>query len=357
VQTSDFNYDLPPELIAQQPTPARDQSRLLIVDRAAKSWRHGQFPDLLSLLHPGDVLVLNNSKVIPARLRGRKETGGVVEILLLEETVTNQWWCLLKPGKRVRAGTEIQLEAPDGNQTNIVAIAKEKDVEGRCLIEFTGDDNILNSLGSIGQIPLPPYIQRNFNDTQNNDLERYQTVFAEKPGSVAAPTAGLHYTPDLLQQARAKGVKIHEITLHVGLGTFLPVKSQRLAEHKMHSERFSVPPETAAAVNLAKTEGRRVVATGTTSVRVLESVAANNKGRLIPGAGRTEIFIFPPSPFRIVDALVTNFHLPKSTLLMLVSAFATPGELEGRGLMLSAYAEAVLEKYRFFSYGDAMFIS
>lgn len=328
-----------------------------MLDRATRDRRHGAFPDLLKNLQSGDVLVLNNSKVIPARLRGVKATGGVVEILLLEESGKNEWWCLLKPGKRVRPGTQLQLTSPDEQKTDIIANARDKNDEGHCLLSFTGTENILKSVETIGLLPLPPYIQRNFNDTQNNDHERYQTIFAQQPGSVAAPTAGLHFTSDFLDQIRAEGVEIVEITLHVGLGTFLPVKSDNILEHKMHSERFSVSNETAEVVNRAKREDRRVIAIGTTTVRVLESVAANNDGLLIPTNDRTRIFIYPPYDFRIIDGLLTNFHLPKSTLLMLVSAFASPGKLDGREFMLESYAEAVREKYRFFSYGDAMFIS
>lgn len=357
MQTSDFDYPLPPELIAQEPAGERDQSRLLILDRAARKRRHGRFPDLLEELNPGDLLVLNNSKVIPARLRGSKETGGVVEILLLEESTSNEWWCLLRPGKRVRPGTRVRLTSPDESSTDIVATALEKNSEGHCLMSFSCEGNILESLETIGQIPLPPYIQRDFNDTQNTDHDRYQTVFAQNPGSVAAPTAGLHFTTRFLDQARAKGVEIAEVTLHVGLGTFLPVKSNDILDHKMHSERFSVSSETAEAVNRAKAEGHRVIAIGTTAVRVLESVAADNDGILKATSERTRIFIYPPYEFRIIDGLLTNFHLPKSTLLMLVSAFASPGGDDGREFMLEAYADAVREKYRFFSYGDAMFIS
>lgn len=357
MQTSDFDYPLPPDLIAQKPAAERDHSRLLLLDRATQQHRHGVFPDLLDNLQSGDLLVLNNSKVIPARLSGVKETGGVVEILLLEESAKNEWWCLLKPGKRVRPGIQLRLTSPNEQRTDIIATAQKKNDEGHCLLSFTGTENILKSVETIGLLPLPPYIQRNFNDTQNNDYERYQTVFAQNPGSVAAPTAGLHFTSEFLDRARAKGVEIAEITLHVGLGTFLPVKSDNILEHKMHSERFSVSNETAKAVNQAKQEGRRVIAIGTTTVRVLESVAANNDGKLIPTNDRTSIFIYPPCDFRMIDGLLTNFHLPKSTLLMLVSAFASPGKLDGRAFMLQSYAEAVREKYRFFSYGDAMFIS
>lgn len=357
MQTSDFDYPLPPDLIAQEPAAERDRSRLLILDRSTRAQLHGKFPDLLENLRSGDLLVLNNSKVIPARLRGVKDTGGVVEILLLEESAENEWWCLLKPGKRVKPGVQLRLTSPAEQETDIVATAREKSDDGRYLLSFIGTENILKSAETIGLLPLPPYIQRNFNDTLTNDFERYQTVFAQNPGSVAAPTAGLHFTPEFLDRARAKGVGIAEVTLHVGLGTFLPVKSDRILEHKMHSERFSVSSETAEAVNRAKQQGRRVIAIGTTTVRVLESVAANNEGKLIPTNDRTSIFIYPPYDFRIIDGLLTNFHLPKSTLLMLVSAFASPGKLDGREFMLESYADAIREKYRFFSYGDAMFIS
>lgn len=356
VNLSDFDYSLPPERIAQEPAENRAGSRLFALDRARRDWRHRAFADLPGLLREGDLLIINNSKVIPARLNAAKDTGAQIEILLVEETANNAWRCLLKPGKRAKPGTELRLQAPDGRETNISAKVVDKNEDGQYLLEFRGTNNFLESIQSIGQPPLPPYIKRNFNDTGNSDKNRYQTVFARAPGSVAAPTAGLHFTPELLDSLRNKGIETAEVTLHVGLGTFLPLKTDDLSEHKMHSERFELSHATKAAINRAKSEGRRVVAVGTTSVRVLESVARDSGLPLQPANGRTDIFIRPPYDFKVVDALITNFHLPKSTLLMLISAFASPGQADGRGFILDAYAEAVREEYRFFSYGDAMLI-
>ena len=278
-----------------------------------------------------------------------------MELLLVEESAPNEWWTLLRPGKRVRPGTEIHLTWNSGQASDVRAVVQEKNAEGHCLVRFTGTANILGELDALGEIPLPPYIER---AVGAEDDARYQTVFAQPVGSVAAPTAGLHFTPQLLDELRTRGVQIHFVTLHVGLGTFAPVKAEKLADHVMHEERFELPATTAAAINAAKREGRRVIAVGTTTVRVLESAAQLSafNFQLSASQGRTRIFIHPPYQFRIVDALLTNFHLPQSTLLMLVSAFAAPGELRGRELILSAYAEAVRERYRFFSYGDAMLI-
>lgn len=357
MRTADFDFVLPPELIAQQPTGRRDESRLLVVHRDSGQIGHRKFRDLLGFLRVGDVMVLNNSRVIPARLRGVNEkTGGAFEMLLLEENATNDWWAMLKPGKRARVGTEIALRRADGSASNHAATVIEVNEEGHRRLRFAGDGNILDALTELGEIPLPPYITRENKTELVRDNERYQTVFAYPAGSVAAPTAGLHFTDQLLDETRALGVEIHFVTLHVGLGTFAPVKAESLAEHVMHEERYEVGEATAHAVNAAKAAGRRVIAVGTTSVRVLESVAEANKGRLVPGHGRTKIFIYPPRDFKIVDALLTNFHLPCSTLLMLVSAFAKPGEVRGRELILTAYAEAIRERYRFFSYGDAMLL-
>jgi S-adenosylmethionine:tRNA ribosyltransferase-isomerase len=357
MQTSDFDFILPPELIAQSPAPTRDQSRLLVVQRSSKSISHRRFPDLLEYLRPGDVLVLNNSRVIPARLRGaNSHTGGQFEILLLEENSINDWWVMLRPGKRARAGTEIILRDAGGKSTDVRAKVVAANVEGHRRLEFSGTPNISNLLDALGEIPLPPYITRENSSDLATDKIRYQTVYATPPGSVAAPTAGLHFTQALLDEIRSRGIHVCFVTLHVGLGTFAPVKAESLAEHVMHEERYEVSEETARLVNETKTNGGRVIAVGTTSVRVLESVAAKNEGRLASGSGRTRIFIHPPFSFKIVDALLTNFHLPRSTLLMLVSSFAAPGKMTGRELILSAYAEAVRERYRFFSYGDAMLI-
>ena len=356
MRTADFDYPLPPELIAQAPAPTRDGSRLLVLHRTDSRTEHRQFRELPDYLRAGDVLVLNNSRVLRARLRGHKpSTGGQVELLLVEEVAPNEWWTLLRPGKRVRVGAEIQLRTNGGVPSLVRAVVLEKNDEGHCRVRFTGTPNLLDELETHGEIPLPPYIER---AAGTEDDARYQTVFAQPAGSVAAPTAGLHFTPALLDELRARGVQIHFITLHVGLGTFLPVKADNLADHVMHEERFELPADTTDAINAAKREGRRIIAVGTTTVRVLESAAALSTFNFQLSAlqSRTRIFIHPPYEFRVVDALLTNFHLPQSTLLMLVSAFAAPGELRGRELMLATYAEAVRERYRFFSYGDAMLL-
>jgi S-adenosylmethionine:tRNA ribosyltransferase-isomerase len=357
MRTADFDFALPPELIAQQPAPKRDESRLLVLQRANASVEHRKFRDLLEFLRAGDVLVLNNSRVIPARLRGANaKTAGKFELLLLEETATNDWWAMLRPGKNARIGTQIVLHDSAGKATNLLATVLEVNDEGHRRLNLSGTPDVSRELDSIGEIPLPPYIERANATELVGDKERYQTVFAKPAGSVAAPTAGLHFTPELLEQIRALGVKVCFVTLHVGLGTFQSVKAETLDAHKMHEERFEIGEETVRAVTEAKSSGHRVIAVGTTSVRVLESVAAQNHGKLNVFKGKTRIFIHPPYDFKIVDALLTNFHLPCSTLLMLVSAFAAPGELHGREMVLAAYAEAIRERYRFFSYGDAMLI-
>ena len=355
--TTDFNFVLPPELIAQQPAGERDQSRLLVLNRTSGRIEHRQFRDVLDFFRAGDVLVLNNSRVIRARLRGvNAQTGGAFEMLLLEENSVNDWWAMIKPGKRARVGTQINLQNTNGDPTAISATVTATNAEGHRRLLFTGAGNILDALDQLGEIPLPPYITREPHNESANDNQRYQTVFAQPAGSVAAPTAGLHFTEKLLDEIRARGVDVQFITLHVGLGTFAPVKAETLDAHVMHAERFEVSEAAALAVNDAKATGRRVIAIGTTSVRVLESVAEQHHRRLVAGRGRTRIFLYPPREFQIVDALLTNFHLPCSTLLMLVSAFASPGALKGREVMLAAYTEAIRERYRFFSYGDAMLI-
>jgi len=357
MRTADFDYQLPHELIAQHPAPRRDASRLLVLNRPNGEIRHRNFPDLLEYLRPGDVLVLNNSRVIPARLRGvNAHTGGQFEILLLEENASNDWWAMLRPGKRARIGTRITIRKHTATDTGIRATVTATNAEGHRRLSFTGTRNISDELDAVGEVPLPPYIARNNLDALAEDKQRYQTVFAEPPGSVAAPTAGLHFTPELLGGIRARGVDVQFVTLHVGFGTFAPVKSETLAGHTMHEERYEISEATARAVNAAKLAGQRVVAVGTTSVRELESVAAQHDGKLVAALGRTSIFIHPPFSFRVVDALLTNFHLPCSTLLMLVSALAAPGETCGREMILRAYAAAIRERYRFYSYGDAMLI-
>jgi S-adenosylmethionine:tRNA ribosyltransferase-isomerase len=356
MRTADFNFELPPELIAQAPAPNRDASRLLVLHRDSGRIEHCHFRDILEFLRAGDVLVFNNSRVIPARLRAANpKTGGQFEILLLEENATNDWWAMMRPAKRARVGSEIVL-LDAGKPTEIHATVLETNDEGHRRLKFSGTQNILNELDRLGEVPLPPYIERPAANKAQEDRERYQTVYAQPPGSVAAPTAGLHFTESLLAEIRARGVQLCFVTLHVGLGTFASVKAETLSAHKMHEERYALSEETARTINDAKREGRRVIAVGTTSVRVLESVAAEHAGTLVAGLGRTRIFIYPPRDFKIVNAMVTNFHLPCSTLLMLVSAFAAPGDIRGRETILAAYAEAIRERYRFFSYGDAMLL-
>jgi S-adenosylmethionine:tRNA ribosyltransferase-isomerase len=356
MRTVDFDFELPPDLIAQKPATKRDQSRLLVLNRNSGALEHRQFPDLLGYLRSGDVLVMNNSRVIPARIRGvNARSGGQFEILLLEEKKLNDWWVMLRPGKKAPTGTKIIVVNRERETTLIQATVIEVNEEGHRRLHFEGTPNILGSAETLGEIPLPPYIARE-NPHLDSDRERYQTVFARPPGSIAAPTAGLHFTETLLDQIRLLGVQVAFVTLHVGLGTFAPVKAETLDAHNMHEERYELGAATARLVNEAKKNGRRVIAVGTTSVRVLESVAARNDGCLVPGSGRTRIFIYPPHNFTIVDALLTNFHLPCSTLLMLGSAFAAPQETRGREMVLAAYAEAIRERYRFFSYGDAMLL-
>ena len=337
----------------------------MVFERASGRVTHEQFPDLLKHLRAGDVLVLNNSRVIPARLHAANpKTGGVFEILLLQENSANDWWAMMRPGKRARVGTELSILDARGERSTISAIVIETNEEGHRRLRFECDPaepqttapfNIANVLEELGEIPLPPYIKRDAHAQSENDRFRYQTVYAQENGSIAAPTAGLHFTQELLSQIAARGIELCHVTLHVGLGTFAPVKVDELEQHRMHFERFHVDEQTAQTINRARQEHRRVIAVGTTTVRVLESLAARH-GQIVPGRSQTDIFIYPPFAFRIVDGLVTNFHLPRSTLLMLVSAFAAPGQSAGREKILAAYAEAVQQRYRFFSYGDAMLI-
>jgi S-adenosylmethionine:tRNA ribosyltransferase-isomerase len=357
MRVADFRYELPEDLVAQTPAPERDASRLFVVNRRTGAFEHLGFRDLPRFLEAGDVLVLNDSRVLRARLRGVKAgSGGQIELLLAESEAPNDWWVMLRPGKRVRVGTRIELMGPGGLPAAVTAVVTQKNDEGLCRVEFAGTHDILSKLEAIGEVPLPPYIVRETPGIDPEDAARYQTVFAATAGSVAAPTAGLHFTDALLGAIRQRGVAVAFVTLHVGLGTFAPVKADRVEDHRMHEERYEVSPDAARRVAAAKAAGRRVIAVGTTATRVLEHVAAVHEGRIVPGSGKTRLFIHPPSPFRVVDALVTNFHLPESTLLMLVSAFAAPGETRGRELIRDAYAEAVRLRYRFFSYGDAMLI-
>ena len=339
MKTSDFLYDLPEELIAQTPAERRDASRLLVLDKTTGAIEHRRFYDLPRYLRPGDCLVLNDSRVIPARLFGVRPTGGAAEVVLLRDLGGGRWECLTRPGRKMRPGTVVTFGG--GELTGTV---EDVEADGNRVIRFAYDGIFLEILERLGHMPLPPYIK-----AQLDDPERYQTVYAREPGSAAAPTAGLHFTNGLLDDIRAMGVDVRFVTLHVGLGTFRPVKAENIEDHEMHSEYCVVPPDTAEAVTRAKREGRRVVAVGTTSCRTLESFAKPD-GTMEPSAGWTDIFIYPGYRFRCVDALVTNFHLPGSTLVMLVSALA------GRENILRAYNTAVEERYRFFSFGDAMFI-
>ena len=356
LKLKEFDYALPDHLIAREPVAVRDQSRLLVLNREKKSLSHRRFFELETLLRPDDVLVLNDSKVSPARLRGKKSEGrGAVEILLLEERAQNLWWGMLKPGKRMPAGSAATIFASDGLKAPIRLEVWEKHPNGRCLIQFSGTENIMEDLNAYGEVPLPPYI-RAANRRSFDDANRYQTVYAQHRGSVAAPTAGLHFSETLLKNLQKRGISLVPITLHVGLGTFAPVKANRITDHSMHEETFELSAASAFALTEAKAQGRRIVAVGTTSVRVLETVAAANQGNLRPQQGRTNLFLHPPCEFRFVDALITNFHLPKSSLLMLVSAFASPKQQSGIELIRQVYTKAIRQNYRFFSYGDAMFI-
>ena len=338
MKTSDFVYDLPEELIAQTPLERRDSSRLLVLDKRTGRTEHRHFIDLPDYLRPGDCLVLNDSRVIPARLIGTRATGGAVEVVLLRDLGDGRWECLTRPGKKMRLGAEAFF----GDELS--AAVEEVLPDGNRILRFAYDGIFLEILERLGRVPLPPYIK-----AQLDDPERYQTVYAREPGSAAAPTAGLHFTNELLDRIRDMGVDVQFVTLHVGLGTFRPVKSENIEEHEMHSEYCTVPPETAAAISRARENGGRIVAVGTTSCRTLESFSKPD-GTIEPASGWTNIFIYPGYKFKCVDALVTNFHLPGSTLVMLVSAFA------GREHILNAYAEAVKQRYRFFSFGDAMLL-
>lgn len=356
MRTDRFHYELPEELIAQSPAARRDESRLLVYDRSDDRITHSTFRKLGDFLRDDDLLVFNDTKVIPARLRGeRADSSGKAELLLLQEVAQNEWWAMLKPGRRLRMGSVIHLRSNKGGISDYTAKIVEKNDAGHGLVHFSGPGNVLDFLPALGEMPLPPYIRPDAKRTKL-DQERYQTVYARHTGSVAAPTAGLHFTDTLLDELRERGIETRFVTLHVGLGTFAPVKAETVEEHVMHEERFEMTGDTAQAIKDAKSAGRRVIAVGTTSVRVLESVAEQNGGELKSGHGSTSIFIYPPRKFRVVDALITNFHLPNSTLLMLVSAFASPGSTTGIDKMLVVYQEAIRERYRFFSYGDAMFI-
>ena len=339
MKVKDFDYYLPEELIAQTPIEKRDESRLMVLDKKTKTIEHRHFKNILEYLEPGDVLVRNNTKVIPAGLYGQKETGAKVEFLLLNNIEKDIWECIVRPGNKLHIGTKVIF----GNGL-LVAEILDTMPGGTRKVEFHYDGIFNEILDKIGLMPLPPYIHESL-----KEKERYQTVYAKYEGSAAAPTAGLHFTPELLEEIQKKGVEIANVTLHVGIGTFRPVKEETVEEHEMHSEHFYIKQEDAEKINKAKKEGHRVIAVGTTSCRVLESIADEN-GYVEETEGDTQIFIYPGYKFKCLDALITNFHLPQSTLLMLVSALA------GKDYIMESYNEAVKEKYRFFSFGDAMFI-
>ena len=339
MKTHDFYYDLPEELIAQTPLEKRDTSRLLCLNRETGQWEHKHFYDIIDYLNPGDCLVMNDSRVLPARLLGHRPTGGAVEVLLLRDLGDRCWECLCKPGRKMQVGSEVIFG--NGELTATVRAVQE---DGNRVVEFHYTGIFLEVLERLGKMPLPPYIK-----AELEDQERYQTVYSREVGSAAAPTAGLHFTQELLDAIRAKGENTAFVTLHVGLGTFRPVKTEEVLEHHMHSELCMMNDETAAILNKTRAAGGRIVCVGTTSCRTLESLV-NEDGTFAAKSRWTDIFIYPGYRFKAMDALITNFHLPESTLVMLVSAFA------GRETVLAAYAEAVKERYRFFSFGDAMYI-
>ncbi len=339
MKTHDFYYDLPEELIAQTPLEKRDTSRLMVLDKVSGNVTHKHFFDIVDYLKPGDCLVMNDSRVLPARLLGRRPTGGAVEVLLLRDLGNKCWECLCKPGRKMQVGSEVIF-----GEGKLTATVKEVKEDGNRVVEFHYEGIFLEVLERLGKMPLPPYIK-----AELADQERYQTVYSREVGSAAAPTAGLHFTNDLLAKIRAKGINTAFVTLHVGLGTFRPVKAENILEHHMHAELCMMGEETAKLLNQTKAEGGRIICVGTTSCRTLESLV-NEDGSFAAKSKWTEIFIYPGYAFKAMNGLITNFHLPESTLVMLVSAFA------GREHVLNAYEEAVKERYRFFSFGDAMCI-
>ena len=346
LNVSDYDYFLPEEQIAQDPLADRSSSKLLVLDKNTGETSHHVFKEIIDYLNPGDCLCINNTKVIPARLIGRKKTCGVVEVLLLKrlEDEKSKWEVLTRPGKKARVGDEIIFGGEGPEDFDLLCRVTEVKEDGNRIVEFEYDGIFEEILDKLGQMPLPPYITHRL-----EDKNRYQTVYAKIEGSAAAPTAGLHFTNELLEQIKEKGVKVVSVTLHVGLGTFRPVQVENILDHKMHSEYYEVSEETAKILNETKANGGRIISVGTTSTRTLESVTDEN-GIVHAGSGETQIFIYPGYKFKAIDGLITNFHLPKSTLIMLVSALA------GRKNVLNAYKEAVEKKYRFFSFGDAMFI-
>jgi S-adenosylmethionine:tRNA ribosyltransferase-isomerase len=371
---SDFRYDLPPDRIAQEPLPDRAGSRMLHLNRRSGAWEDRKFREFPGLLRPGDLLVLNNTQVFPARLYGHRSgqraqplgphnpaardfLRGRIEVLLTRQVANdpNEWECLVRPGRKIGIGEKLYFGNSSGSldpgSSELEAEVIERGAFGERRIRFSPADDFFARVERIGQVPLPPYIHRTEEDIHTADRERYQTVYAQHRGSVAAPTAGLHFTPEILEEIRERGIEITEVTLHVGLGTFQPLHAEKVEDNKLHREWYEIPEEAASAVNRAKVEKRRVVAVGTTTVRTLENAAESAAGdRVKAGRGEADVFIFPGHRFRIVDALLTNFHLPQSSLLMLVCA------LEGKELVLGAYRHAVEAGYRFYSYGDCMFV-
>ena len=348
MKITDFDYNLPEELIAQKPADKRDSSRLLVVHRDSGKIEHKHFYDIINYLNPGDLMVLNNSKVLPARLFGEKEgTGAKVEFLLIKRIEGDRWETMVRPGRRLKPGDSVMFCQSPLLRADIV----DYGADGTRIVEFEYEGIFMERLEEVGSMPLPPYIERS---SEEDDKDRYQTVYCKDEGSVAAPTAGLHFTEELLAKAQEKGVELAYVTLHVGIGTFRPVKVERVEDHSMHFEEYHISEESAKAINRAKAEGRRIISVGTTSTRTVESAAYYDEERgcmqVKEGSGSTGIFIYPGYEFKIIDSLITNFHLPKSTLLMLISA------LYDREKILDVYEEAIRERYSFFSYGDAMFI-
>ncbi len=343
---SEFDYILPEELIAQMPADKRENSKMLVLDKTSKTVEHKNFYNIVDYIDENSILVLNNTKVLPARLYGTKDTGAKIEIFLLEVKDGNYWSCLIKPSKRVKPDTLITIS----DKLKVRAVKKLED-DGEWLAELIYDGDLFDILHEVGNIPLPPYIERKLQteELKQFDMNRYQTVYAKDEGSVAAPTAGLHFTEEILNKLKNKGVEIVYVTLNVGLGTFRPVKCENILDHKMHSETFEITEEAAEKINKAKAEGKKIVAVGTTTVRTLET-AYKKYGCIKACHDNSELFIYPPYEFKVIDNLLTNFHLPKSTLLMLVSALA------GKDFIFKAYQEAIEQKYRFFSYGDCMLI-
>ena len=344
---SEFDYKLPEELIAQTPAEKRENSRMMVLGVNNNTILHKHFYDIVDLLDENHILILNNTKVIPARLYGYKDTGAKIEVFLLKEKSDKEWEVLIKPSKRVKPGTVVKI----ADELSVEVIKPLQD-DGKWLVKMIYEGDILDILHRVGNIPLPPYIERKMtnDELKKLDFERYQTVYAKDEGSVAAPTAGLHFTQDILKKLADKGIKIGYVTLNVGIGTFRPVKCENVLEHKMDSESFEISKETADLINQAKAEGKKLVAVGTTTVRTLET-AYKQFGCIKACKSASELFIYPPYEFKVIDKLITNFHLPKSTLLMLVSALA------GKDFIFKAYKEAIKEKYRFYSYGDCMFIN